>query len=317
MDELITATPQEPETLPELLPEASLDPLDRERVQQALRASRSDNTRRTYASAWRAWEAWAHSRGKDASLPPPEAIAAYLTERADTGASLSTVTVARAAIRAEHVDHGLPDPTDHEGVRQAMSGIARQIGRSQQQVSPITFAELTAIAVTTPKTKEGRRDLALIGTMRDGLLRRGEAAALTWGDVSYEHDGSGRLHVRHSKTDQEGAGAVLYLTKETAVRLMGMRSDLDAEPALADSLFRMSGRTISRRIANAARRAGLEGHYSGHSPRIGTTIELAAKGCDLPALMTAGRWSSPSMPARYTRGEAAGRGAVARYLEVA
>ena len=41
--------------------------------------------------------------------------------------------------------------------------------------------------------------------------------------------------------------------------------------------------------------------------------DLAATGVDLPALMSAGRWKSSRMPARYTERQAAGRGAVARY----
>ena len=40
--------------------------------------------------------------------------------------------------------------------------------------------------------------------------------------------------------------------------------------------------------------------------------DLARAGIELPSLMNAGRWRTASMPARYTRNEAAGRGAVAQ-----
>ena len=63
----------------------------------------------------------------------------------------------------------------------------------------------------------------------------------------------------------------------------------------------------------AAEAAGLEGRFSGHSCRVGMARDLAATGCELPALMQAGRWASPKMPAVYTRNEQAGRGTVARY----
>ena len=43
--------------------------------------------------------------------------------------------------------------------------------------------------------------------------------------------------------------------------------------------------------------------------------DLAASGVELPELMTAGRWKSSRMPARYTERQAAGRGAVARYYQ--
>ena len=41
--------------------------------------------------------------------------------------------------------------------------------------------------------------------------------------------------------------------------------------------------------------------------------DLSAAGAELPELMTAGRWHSPTMPAKYTEAQAAGKGAVAKY----
>ena len=41
--------------------------------------------------------------------------------------------------------------------------------------------------------------------------------------------------------------------------------------------------------------------------------DLVATGVELPALMTAGRWKSAKMPARYTDRQTADRGPVARY----
>ena len=38
-------------------------------------------------------------------------------------------------------------------------------------------------------------------------------------------------------------------------------------------------------------------------PRVGMAQDLAAAGTELPAPMTAGRWASPAMSARYTAGE--------------
>ena len=40
---------------------------------------------------------------------------------------------------------------------------------------------------------------------------------------------------------------------------------------------------------------------------------LVSSDCELPARMTAGRWSSSAMSARYNRNESAGRRAVAQY----
>ena len=43
--------------------------------------------------------------------------------------------------------------------------------------------------------------------------------------------------------------------------------------------------------------------------------DLAAEGAELPAIMQAGRWKSPEMPARYAERMIAGRGAVAKFYE--
>ena len=45
---------------------------------------------------------------------------------------------------------------------------------------------------------------------------------------------------------------------------------------------------------------------------MGMAQDLAAAGVELLALMTAGRWKSSKIPARYTERQAADRSAVAR-----
>ena len=55
--------------------------------------------------------------------------------------------------------------------------------------------------------------------------------------------------------------------------------------------------------------------FTGHSGRVGMAQDLAKTGAELPALMTAGRWKSSTLPARYTNRQAADRGAVAKYYQ--
>ena len=76
-------------------------------------------------------------------------------------------------------------------------------------------------------------------------------------------------------------------------------------------VFGLSASQISRRIKAATKMAGLGEGFSAHSPRVGMAQDLSA--AELPELMTAGRWGSPTMPARYTEAQTVGRGAVARY----
>ena len=48
---------------------------------------------------------------------------------------------------------------------------------------------------------------------------------------------------------------------------------------------------------------------------MGTEHSLTATGVEVAALMQAGRCKTSRMPARYTEGQAAGPGAVARYYQ--
>ena len=297
---------------------------DARRIAAAVGASRAENTVKSYTRAFRAFAAWCAQRGVPDLPARPEAIAAYLTERA--AALAATVRAARAAISDAHKRAGLEDSASHEGVKRVVAGLAREDtplpapGEAPHGRGPGRHPGHGEAAAEVFRTHGAGRhrpaaglvDIALAATMRDCLLRVSEAARLRWGDVEVQQDGSGRIFVRRSKSDQEGAGSSLYLG-ETAVKdLLAIRP----EAAVIDPealVFGLSISQMERRIRAAALAAGLGDGFSGHSGRVGMAQDLSAAGAELPELMTAGRWRSPEMPAVYTRRQAAGRGAVARY----
>ena len=312
-------------------PAAGLTGADLQRLRRSLDHSVSDNTRAAYASAWRSFEAWASARAALALPASPALVAAYLSHLAEERhLSVATVRLHRAARAALHKASGHPDPTDNEGVRRVLQGIARVHGRPQRQARPLTAEALAAVRATAKGRRplgDGKRresaeraswrarvDLALLSMLRDGLLRRSEAAALAWGDVELRDDGSALLQVRRSKTDPTAEGVVLYIGREAAQALMAIRPAQQLLDA-SKPVFGLSPRQIGRRVQAAARAAGLGEGFTGHSGRVGMAQDLARTGVELPALMTAGRWKSSRMPARYTERQAADRGAVARYYQ--
>ena len=306
---------------------------DQRRIQEALDSSTAANTRRAYNQAWRRFEAWGASRGRGHSLPAtPELVAAFLAELAQAGKSVATLRLTKSALAAVHRSTGHQDPTDNEGVKKVMAGIARANGRPQRQAKPLTENALAAVKATAmqPRRHQGRAvrgekawnarrrgqvDVALLSVLRDGLLRRSEATALRWGDVEVQDDGSARIQVRRSKTDPEAEGAVLYIGPEAAAALVTIMPESFAVVDPSTPVFGLSASQISRRVSAAAKAAGLGDGFTGHSGRVGMAQDLTAAGVELPALMNAGRWKSPKMPARYTERQAAGRGAVARYYQ--
>lgn len=90
-----------------------------ERIGRAVDASHSPATLRAYGSAWRAFTAWTEAEGLPELPAAPETVAAYLTHRAEAGASCATLMVACAAIAFAHRRAGHANPCDHEGVKAA------------------------------------------------------------------------------------------------------------------------------------------------------------------------------------------------------
>ena len=288
------------------------------------------STRRSYVAGWRDFTQWCLDTGVRGLPAAPADVGRYLEHLMEArGRALATARSRLAAVSAAHRLAGHPDPASRPLVKATLKRLGREHGKPRKQARGLTAEALAAVRATarTQRVHQGRRrsketgpqaarralmDLALLQVMRDGLLRRSEAAALRWGDVEFHADGSGRLTIARSKTDQAAGGATLYLGPAAVEALLAIRPEA-AVTDPAGSVFGLSANQISRRIKAAGRMAGLGDGFSAHSPRVGMAQDLSAAGAELPELMTAGRWDSPTMPARYTEAQAAGRGAVAQY----
>ena len=304
-------------TAPPGLP-ATLEAATRDRLEAALAASRAPATRRAYRTAWGAWRSWALAHGSPALPAAPEAVAAYLAHRAGNAAGMATLRMASAAISAAHELAGLASPCRDRIVRTALRGFGRQAagaGAVTRQARGLTAEAVAAIrggfGDAGRTSARAARDLALVSVMSEAGLRRSEAAALRWADVTPEADGSGRLTVRRSKTDPAAAGAVVALTARAMADLGQLAAHQGARDPAAP-VFGLSDRQIARRIAAAAKAAGLGDGFSGHSGRVGMAQRMTRHGAPAAAVMRQGRWATVRMVARYTRHEAAGE--ALRYL---
>ena len=285
----------------------------------------ASSTLNNYRTQWQNFLAWALEKGIQSLPAEPAQVAAYLAERIqEHGHKPATLRVAASAIAFAHKTARADDPSASPEVKRTLRCATRKAGRNQKQAEALTEEAMSAIESTACEPRVGRGgrkesqetaqsrgnlDIALIRLMRDAMLRVSEAAALTWSDIESAVDGTGRLLIRRSKTDAEGQGAVAFLSAQTMRALALMRNVATS----GDSVFRLRPNQISARIKQAAQAADLGDGYSGHSPRVGMARDLARAGIELPSLMNAGRWRSPTMPAHYTRNESAGRGAVAQY----
>ena len=287
-------------------------------VKDGLRDAKAANTRRAYASAWHTFCEWTILTGRRAMPAEPQTVALYLGHLAAGGKTLATINLARAAISHAHAAQGISqteNPARHPVVAETMKGWRNQ-APAPQQVDALTTEALARIRETArlPRRSRGGRmesaavaqargaiDLAIVGVMGDGGLRREEAAALMWSDIEFWEDSSARITIRRGKNQPEPANVAV--TETTARALQEIQPDGDD---LSQPVFGLTGETLANRVRAAARAAGLDEDFSGHSGRIGMARRMVAAGAPNAAVQHQGRWRHGDMVARYTRGEAAG-----------
>ena len=200
----------------------------------------------------------------------------------------------------------------HPYVSAGVDGITRELFEVIELCAflpaPGEWAEKTA--------RRAAFDLALLSVMRDCMLRRSEAAALRWGDIGVNREPGkvhGVLQIPFSKTDQNGKGEVGYLSLESLAYLQDMAVLNGRDPLNKKELvFGICAKQVANRIAAACRHAGLSGHFSGHSCRVGMAMDLTMNNICLAAIMQAGRWRVPDTVIRYIRLIAVGDGPVAK-----
>lgn len=299
----------------------SLTAADRAAVARRIADSSRPNTQRAYRTSWAAFERWCAEHGHESLPAAPWTVAAHLDALAGEGKALSTITLARAAIAKAHKVGGFDSPTDHEDVLATIRGIRNALreerregkGRGRGSSRPLRAEDERAILAALPDTRSGRLTRALIVVGRDAMLRRSELAAMRWGDVERQRDGTGVLTVPVSKTSDEPAA--LGLSPAAMAALDAIRPDDagDGDPVFLGQRGPLSGTEIARRIRQAGRDAGLGDGFSGHSMRHGAAVDLAFDGVRTPELLAAGRWRNATMVATYTRGAEAAESPMIEY----
>jgi integrase len=167
--------------------------------------SRSPNTRRAYASAWRTFAKWAGASALPALPASAETVALYLAHLYAGGRKSTTIEQALVAISQKHADADLPSPRTDRQVRRVLQGIQRQVGREPTPKAPLLPEHIERITASSSSGARGLRDRALLTVGFASGLRRSELVALDVDDVRWS-DGAIGLRVGRSKTDPRGEG---------------------------------------------------------------------------------------------------------------
>ena len=275
---------------------------------------KSENTRRAYRSDMKQFVAWCEGVGRRAIPASAETCAAYLAHLADSGLKVSTIQRRAAAISYAHRLAGEATPLGLEAVKAVLRGVRRVKGVAAVGKQPLTAQLVARVVKRLPDTLAGRRDRALIVLGFAAALRRSELAALNIADVERNGDGL-FLHIRRSKTDQEGRGAAIAVPAGAKLKpIEALDAWLAAAGIVEGPLFRevdrhgrvgagaLNGRAAARIVKRAAEAARLDpALFSGHSLRAGFVTSALASGADLFRVMDVTRHREVNTLRAYDR----------------
>ena len=181
-------------------------------------ASVAPRTEKLYGSTWAAFCSWCDAH-RAPSLPAhPAVVAAYLAARQDT-LGRSGLRLVLAAIAYQHRRAGYPWSAGDPVIVSVMRGILRSQKRPVRPAAALTSAEIKLLLESCDTeyaigraALPGLRDRALLLVCFAGGLRRSELVALDVEDLTITREGL-RLRIRHSKSDQEGEGADVLISR--------------------------------------------------------------------------------------------------------
>ena len=327
-------------TNPELVEQLRSEGLTEEEVQRLTSCqvhTLSDKTRKSYQRYWARYKIWCQERDKQPEDAGPGLLSLYLTELSQPNNSdpsrankplvvrnhLSAIRYCYKQIRSHD------NPGSSPLVFSTMTGITKGNPTAPSSMTGLRHEHYEKIKETAHEPRPSERpcqteiraalDIAIIGLMRDGMLRSGEASKVLWEHLQQHEDEEGRtattLFIPISKNDQTGEGSYVWVSPETVEALgkMDQTRRKNGKAPTDDRIFQLKQASIVEHIKFACEFAGIPGRFGGHSPRIGMAEDLAMAETSHVKLSHAGRWGDPTMAIHYTRGIEASKGAVAQY----
>ena len=287
-------------------------PIDRDwRTElKRLEGAYAPSTMKSYRVNVEIFVAWCEQRQRIAFPASEETLAAFLEGQAET-CSISTIRQRFYAIRKFHRLLELEDATHTEEINLVLRRIRRSKVSRPKQAKALNRNHRDRLLSIQPNTPWGLRDKAIIALGYDILARRSELVALKTSDVVFREDGTARVTIRRSKSDQFGSGRIAFTSRRTATLLTDWLSwHGDASEYLFCPIHQhlpldraLNPTTIKRVIKKAAIKAGFSkddvAAFSGHSMRVGAAQDLLCAGHDSIAIMRAGGWKSTNVLARY------------------
>lgn len=304
-------------------------------VRDALRTALAPNTRAAYRVGWRRFARWCAERDLAPLEAGPEDLAEFVVwmasppsgpagEGAGRPLALPTIRVSLAAVNRGFGERNRDSPARHRTVANVLRGLARQSNRRPRRVRALRETEIARMLQCCDE--RGRRPAFRTIAARDGAvlavgfaaaLRRSEICALRTDDVELVGPRRMYLHIRRSKTDQEGAGERIAIPDGRRIRpVTRLRGWLALSRIQEGPVFQtlrrgggLQGRPlhssdVPRLVKRYVRRIGRDpAEYSGHSLRAGFVTSAAVHDARLDKIMEVTRHASAGTVLRYIRDE--------------
>jgi integrase len=320
-------TPESLATVAAVLPPPQNLPTPAENVRAWWKKARlvyPEATLRAWRFDWASFTAFCKPRGLLPLPASPSTVAAFIEACGEAGKKPATVRRYLATIACAHRAAKILNPNDDEDVKMALKSLYNKSPKRQRQAKALGWHEIKRFLIIAGDNIRAARERALLAVAYDTMARRSELVALDVEDFSWMDDGTGRVLIRRSKTDQTGEGSLAYLSPDTFGYLQAW---LKASGISSGAVFRrLIGRgrigprlnvdAIAQTFKRVAEFVGMTEEemrqVSGHSIRVGATQDMLALNIDLASVMQAGRWKTTVMPMRYGEEVQAGRGGIAR-----
>lgn len=280
-----------------------------EQIEDLLRHSLAANTIRAHQSDMQHYLGW----GGKVPATPSE-VAAYIATFAGKLA-VSTIERRIATLSKAHDTLGVENPCRSPLVQTTLRGLRRKHGTAQKQAKPLLKEDLFAILDPMCDSMKDARDRALLLLGFAGGFRRSELVGLDVADIEHVRQGV-VVTLRHSKTDQEGAGRKIGIphgrTRHCPVAAV---TDWLARSGITEGAIfrpinrhgqlqpeRLSGYAVSEVIRERLATAGIDPEgYSGHSLRAGFATSAAQAGASTLKIRAQTGHASDAMLSRYIR----------------
>ncbi len=247
----------------------------------------------------------------------PQTIILYSTDLAKNQLKKwNTLSRRLAAISQLHSQAGFESPTRTWAVKQFLQGLRRELGVAPVRKKPVLVADLQEILKQVPDSVLGKRDRALLLVGFTGAFRRSELIGLNVEDLEETRDGT-VVHIRRSKTDQEGEGRKLGIppgAEEATCPVRALAEWRTAAGLTSGPLFRsvdrhgrvlgqrLSGEGVAMVVKRYVEKLGCDpAQFAGHSLRSGLATAAAAAGKSERAIMNQTGHRSVATLRRYIR----------------